>query len=109
MLGGGEEGRRTFGLHGAETNSFLAFSEILLRRHGEKLGNKYAHHVEAGTALIRILARIRKFPRVFPMSEIQGFCNDVQKHMLAISALNMSTKPKHHFLIEMAGRSIGKS
>lgn len=104
MFGSLEPGKRTCHLHGAETNSFLAFSEVLLSRHGHKLGDRSAHHVEAGFALKRILARIRRYPRVFPMAEIQGFCSDVQRHLGAIAALGVNPRPKHHFLIEMAAR-----
>jgi hypothetical protein len=100
----GEPSKRTCGLHGAETNSFLAFSHVLLQRHGHKLGAKLCHHMEACGTLRRMLHRIRSFPRVFPNDEIQGFCNDVHKRLHALSAMDIVGRPKHHLLIEMAGR-----
>jgi hypothetical protein len=102
----GDTSKHSCSLHGAETNSFLAFSEVLLVRYGAKLGPLLPYHMEACLTLRRILSRIRDFPRIFPLPEIQGFCNDVQRHLWALSNLDVNNKPKHHFLIELAGRFI---
>ena len=41
---------------------------------------------------------------MIPAAAIQKFCNDTKEHLWAVKKLGISPKPKHHFLIEMAGR-----
>ena len=100
----GKSTKRSSSLHAAETNGMLAFSEFLLVRHGHVLGERQLLHVEASETLRRIHKRIQAHPRKFPAEEIVGFCDDAQRHMRAIKALGIQERPKHHVLLEIAGR-----
>jgi hypothetical protein len=100
----GDAAHPACGLHGAETNSFLSFSEELLKKHGHRLGDRRVYHEQAGLSLRNCLGKIRRYPVVFPLSEIQAFCLDVQKHFWALERLGIECKPKHHLMGEMGGR-----
>ena len=100
----GTNKKRKFAMYGAETNSFVAFAAVLLVRFGNKLGAKARFHRAACRSLNALIDAIRTYPKMFPAAAIQKFCNDTKEHLWAVKKLGISPKPKHHFLIEMAGR-----
>ena len=100
----GTNSDRTFGLHGSETKNALRFALQLLSKHGLLLGAKYRPYLAGVEALNRILACIEDHPRVVPAPKQQAFVEDVHVHMQSLNALQIALKPKHHLLIEMAGR-----
>jgi len=102
----GTDEKRTCDLYGGETNSMLAFSEVLLRTRGGVLqhARRDAHRI-AGDSLREVLKLIRAHPRRFPDEAKLAFCTAVQRHLQSIDELVVARKPKHHFLIEMAGRT----
>ena len=101
----GTEQNPTCALYGAETNSLLAFSAVLLCRRGACLGDRYRAHCLAGESLRDMLAMIRDNPRKFPAAAMVKFCSAVQKHLWSVRELKFDHRPKHHFMIEMAGRT----
>lgn len=102
----GSNAERKLALHAAETNGFLHFGAFLLDRHGSALGTSLQPYNNAIRSLLKILGLIREHPRVFPLEDAQSFVDAVITHMRALDTLNIAKKPKHHFLIEMAGRSL---
>ena len=101
----GEPGSPKFKIHGAETNSFLSFAvkELLPKRAGV-LGRLMERHSAAGHSLLKILGLIRAHRRKFPDVAMIEFCKEVQRHLFAMKQLKIKCIPKHHLLIEMAGR-----
>jgi len=104
----GSPAKPEFNLHGSETNSFLGFAvTVLLPKYGALLGARRKPHEVAGVSLLSMLTAIRENPVSFPVAAQQRFCDDVHRHMWALSALAVDPRPKHHFMIEMAGRFYG--
>jgi hypothetical protein len=93
-------------LHGSETNGFLFFAKAFLAERGECLGAAAKHYTDAVSALCTIVGLITANPRVLSKQDQQTFAGCVAKHMRALRCLGIHTKPKHHFLIEMAGKPL---
>ena len=101
----GTNSARAFRLHGAETNGFLRFFVTVLPR-WVKLGLKLPHYVEGVRSLVGIIDAIREFPRQMPTAVEMEFVNNVAAICRACSVLGIQATSKHHFLQEMAGRSL---
>jgi hypothetical protein len=93
-------------LHASETNGFLFFAKAFVEQRGACLGASEVLWKEAISALCRIISIISEYPRVLPKPVQQEFVACVAQHMRAIRGLRIHTKPKHHFLIEMAGKPL---
>ena len=92
-------------LYGGETNGLLAFSSVLLSRRGLCLGARRNIHIIAGDSLRLMLSLIRSHPYKFPDEAQVEFCQAVQKHVWAAQQLQVTYKPKHHFMREMGSRT----
>ena len=102
----GTASNKKFALYGAEANGFLAFSSFLLDAFGEHLGPRHKFHRAASNSLINIVESIRQYPKIYPPAAAQRFCNDVKEHLWAVRRLRIAYRPKHHLLIEQAGRML---
>ena len=96
--------KRKLALYGAETNGLVSFAVELLDRYGPALGKRARYHKAACRTLNAIIEAIRTYPTIFPPVAIETFCDNVKEHRWAVKKLGIRVKPKHHFLVEMAGR-----
>jgi hypothetical protein len=96
-------------LHGSETNGVLWFALSLLRDQGSKLGTAKKHaYEEAVSSLTGLIELIKQHPRAMPATAQQAFVRHVSSHMCAINVLGVAKRPKHHYLIEMAAKRLGR-
>jgi len=102
MLGSRTE--PAFRLHGSETNGILLFAQDVLQRKGLALGGRLGPYRVGLDALISIYRAIKAHKSRLPVEAMQRFVDDVAKHLHSAKRLGHTMKPKHHSLIEMAGR-----
>jgi hypothetical protein len=95
---------RAFRVHGAATNGMLYFARHLLARVGSALGPKLLDYKRGLDALISIQESMKAHPRRYPPQAMQTFVEDVCTHMHCLRRLSINNKPKHHLLIDLAGR-----
>jgi hypothetical protein len=96
-------------LHGSETNGFLWFALWFVRPNGCRLDAAKKHAYESAIgSLTSLIELIAKHPRSMPASAKQAFVRHVSSHMRAIKVLGVATRPKHHYLIEMAAKRLGR-
>lgn len=95
---------RQFKLHASECNSFLHFSMQLLKKYGHHLGEQRAMREVGAKSLLEIYRIIKEHDRKVPLEEMNNFNSAVCSHMRTLPKLGIPYKPKHHFLVEMAGR-----
>ena len=100
----GSRDNPSFDLHASETNHFLHFVSTLLDRFGERLPN-LAFWRSGLDALLDLTAIYNQYQYTnLPDDQIQRLCNSVVQHLRACKRLRISSKPKHHFLMELAIR-----
>eukprot|EP00969_Alexandrium_andersonii_P287725 12720335-Alexandrium_andersonii.AAC.1 len=73
---------------------------------GHVLAEKRAAYTEAVSSLVRVIDLIKEHPRVLPTAAMQTSTDSVCLHLQALDRLGLEQKPKHHFLLEMAPRSL---
>jgi hypothetical protein len=95
---------RKLGLHASETNGFLHFCTWLLRVKGHKLGPMRLPFERGLTSLVTIHDLIKQHPRRLPPLEMQAFVDAVCVHLQTCQLLGIPFRPKHHMLVELAGR-----
>jgi hypothetical protein len=100
----GRNTARKFALHGSETNGFLHFCAKWLDRCG-KLDARLPHYRAGIASLITIYSLIKRYPRKLPAEAQMEFVEAVALHLRACSTLDVQVVSRHHFLVEMAGRS----
>ena len=100
----GSASKPKFKYHAAETNGVLHFAVVLARRFALKLGASFRFWLQALTSMERIVELIPEYNTVFPVDKQQEFCEQVCLHISACKRMQPPLKPKHHMLIELAGR-----
>ncbi len=99
--------RTQFGckLHAAETLGFARFMlYCFLPRYGVCLRDSAPLFLLALSSVVGLADLVKLHPRVFPPSAQQEFCEHVAVHIRTVKLLGIYCRPKHHFLIELAGR-----
>ena len=102
----GTPGHPKFGYHASETNWIVRFATDFLPSHYANFGPSYHWHMQGLRSLVVIMDIIELHRLFVPPLSQQRFCEQVSLHMQACKELNISLKPKHHMLIEMAGRPL---
>ena len=100
----GTASKPAFKYHAAETNGVLHFAVEVATGFADKLGASARHWTQALACLQRIVNLIHDHKCVFPLPKQQEFCEQVCMHLAACKRLALRLRPKHHMLIEMAGR-----
>lgn len=95
---------RQLKLHAPECNNFLVFSKVLLGKYGRQLRDQWPLWQAAVDSLLDIYRIIKEYDRKIPFEEMNKFIEAVCLHMRTLPKLGVPYKPKHHFLVEMAGR-----
>jgi hypothetical protein len=100
----GSNTARAFRVHGAATNGLLYFARFMISRCGAALGLKLLDYRNGLDALIEIQESIKAHPRRYPPAALKAFVSSVSSHLHCVRRLGISFKPKHHLLIDLAGR-----
>ena len=104
----GPEAKPEMKTMGAMTNGVLEFSKVCLEEYGVVLGANRKRWTRAIDSALVVLRLIRAHRRSMPNSAIQACSNAAADHLSAIKALGVATRPKHHFMLEMAARCLYK-
>ena len=100
----GKPSERAFRVHAAATNGLLYFARSLLSDVGTVLGDRLANYRQGLECLITMDQCIKTNPMKFPLADQQRFVDAVCIHIHCLRRLSLEYKPKHHWMIELAGR-----
>jgi hypothetical protein len=100
----GTPSERVLRTMGAATNGLLYFAQHLLEKVGHVLGPKRGDFGAGLRTLISIHESMQEHRRRYPPQALQAFVKDVCEHMQCLRRLDIKHMPKHHLMIDLAGR-----
>lgn len=100
----GQANDKQLKLHASETNGLLRFACALAEQFGPQLGRRASLHRASLRSLLAVLRVIKEHHCVVPTAGMQAFVEAACKHLEVARKLGLPLRPKHHFMVEMAGR-----
>ena len=93
---------------GAATSELLFFALHLYAMYGHKLGADGAAYLQGVQSLATIQNLMKAHTRRFPEDAMAEFVKATCEHIQACERVGVKMKPKHHELIDLAGRLSGR-